>query len=91
MVGAIFEGIGVSVGSYVGGLAMENLGGSKTFEIFAIFAFTCFAVHVIIQAILNKTAGSYGKQDETNPPNLTDKLNGGTDTEEDFNDVLRKE
>ncbi|CAO1428232.1 unnamed protein product [Diamesa hyperborea] len=36
LVGAVFEGIGVSMGSLIGGLLMQNIGGSATFKLFSI-------------------------------------------------------
>jgi hypothetical protein len=62
LVGAVFEGIGVSIGSYLGGQSMQNFGSSKTFEYFAYGAFAAFIIHVILQYLMNKCLGPFGKK-----------------------------
>lgn len=62
MVGAVFEGIGVSTGSYIGGMLMESVQGSQTFRIFSYGAFIFFALHVSVQWLLTKIDGPYGKK-----------------------------
>jgi hypothetical protein len=62
LVGAVFEGIGVSTGSYIGGKLMERIQGSATFRIFSYGAFIFFAAHVFIQWALTKLIGPYGKK-----------------------------
>uniref|UniRef100_A0A224XLK4 Putative transporter n=1 Tax=Panstrongylus lignarius TaxID=156445 RepID=A0A224XLK4_9HEMI len=49
LVGAVFEGIGVSLGSFIGGLLIHHYSGSKTFLVFGIGALICALVHFIVQ------------------------------------------
>ena len=58
----MFEGIGVSMGSLIGGLLMKSIGGSATFKLFSIAAFICFIGHVLIQWLLTRISGPYGKK-----------------------------
>ena len=62
LVGAVFEGIGVSMGSLIGGILMQNIGGSGTFRLFSVAAFFCFISHVFIQWLLTRISGPYGKK-----------------------------
>lgn len=41
---------------------MENLQGSMTFRIFSIGAFAFFGLHVVVQWLLTKFTGPYGKK-----------------------------
>lgn len=66
LVGAVFEGIGVSTGSYIGGLMMERFQGSTTFRIFSFGAFAFFGIHVMVQWLLTKFTGPYGKKSTMN-------------------------
>lgn len=54
LVGAIFEGVGVSIGSFVGGLLFESIGGSETFRIYGIVALVACLIHIIVQLLLQK-------------------------------------
>ncbi|XP_023160958.2 major facilitator superfamily domain-containing protein 6 isoform X2 [Drosophila hydei] len=54
LVGAIFEGIGVSMGSQIGGQLFDAVGARITFEIFGIGAFIMFVVHVCVQIYLQR-------------------------------------
>ncbi|XP_073973876.1 sugar baby transporter isoform X3 [Rhodnius prolixus] len=54
LVGAVFEGIGVSLGSFIGGLLINHYSGSKTFLIFGIGALTCALVHFFVQYFLSR-------------------------------------
>ncbi|XP_046996943.1 major facilitator superfamily domain-containing protein 6 isoform X1 [Schistocerca americana] len=49
LVGASFEGIGVSIGSLIGGVLIDQYGGADTFLIFGIGSLICFVLHVIVQ------------------------------------------
>lgn len=84
LVGAIFEGVGVSTGSFIGGYMMQHMGGSYTFRIFGIVALVLFAVHVIVQKLIVKCACTSGKkvnggkaigEGDDNPQN--EQFNGG--------------
>nr|CAH7760399.1 unnamed protein product [Callosobruchus chinensis] len=52
MVGAVFEGIGVSLGSTVAGLSYNTYGGSLTFRYFGFSSFILCIVHVAAQYII---------------------------------------
>lgn len=56
LVGAVFEGIGVAAGSFIGGHLMESIGGSLTFRVFGVAALVLCVVHVIVQKLLEKCA-----------------------------------
>uniref|UniRef100_A0A1I8PHP6 Major facilitator superfamily associated domain-containing protein n=1 Tax=Stomoxys calcitrans TaxID=35570 RepID=A0A1I8PHP6_STOCA len=58
LVGAIFEGIGVSVGSLIAGYLFDAIGGGHTFEIFGVAAFVAFIVHVCVQMYLQRHQSS---------------------------------
>lgn len=62
LVGAVFEGIGVSTGSFVGGYLMENYGGSKAFEYYSYAFVIFFLLHISIQWILTQLFGPFGKK-----------------------------
>ena len=94
LVGAVFEGIGVSVGSLIGGFLMESVGGSMTFRYFSYAAGCCFAAHVLVQALLNKITGTaYGKKtyDEENKTTERVEINAveykSSDEGDEFKDV----
>ncbi|CAH1968392.1 unnamed protein product [Acanthoscelides obtectus] len=52
MVGAVFEGIGVSLGSTVAGLSYRSYGGSLTFRYFGFSSFILCIIHVAAQYII---------------------------------------
>ncbi|XP_017095251.2 major facilitator superfamily domain-containing protein 6 isoform X1 [Drosophila bipectinata] len=58
LVGAIFEGVGVSMGSLIGGLLFESVSARTTFEIFGIGAFILFVVHVCVQMYLQRNGST---------------------------------
>lgn len=70
----MFEGVGVSTGSLIGGKLMENLQGSTTFRIFSYGAFLFFGLHVLVQWLLTKITGPYGKKTTTNVDGDADKI-----------------
>lgn len=51
MVGASYEGIGVSLGSFLGGLFYSQYGGALTFRIFGVAAFIVCGLHCIVNVI----------------------------------------
>uniref|UniRef100_A0A1A9WH56 Major facilitator superfamily associated domain-containing protein n=1 Tax=Glossina brevipalpis TaxID=37001 RepID=A0A1A9WH56_9MUSC len=78
LVGAIFEGIGVSTGSFIGGLLFDSVGGGHTFEIFGVSFFIAFIVHFCVQKYLQRhqSSDTNGKQStEQNPKDSTNNLN----------------
>lgn len=58
------------MGSLVGGILFQSVGGGHTFEIFGIAAFIAFVVHVCLQMFLQRSAvvGS-GSQNGKNTSN----------------------
>lgn len=54
LVGAVFEGVGVSLGSLLAGNLFFKVGGSKTFRYFGTGALILFVVHVAIQFAMEK-------------------------------------
>lgn len=65
LVGASFEGIGVSIGSLIGGVLIDQYGGADTFLIFGIGALICFVLHVIIQFRLGEKSHPLPEIDTT--------------------------
>lgn len=61
LVGAIFEGIGVSTGSFICGYLMDELGGSITFRIFGVTAICLSIVHFFVQRFLDNFSTRHGK------------------------------
>nr|CAD7196918.1 unnamed protein product [Timema douglasi] len=55
LVGAIFEGVGVSLGSLIGGTLYDQQGGSFTFRMFGIGSLVLCLLHFIIQRLLGKS------------------------------------
>ncbi|XP_034480769.1 major facilitator superfamily domain-containing protein 6 isoform X2 [Drosophila innubila] len=54
LVGAIFEGVGVSMGSQIAGQLFAAVSARTTFEIFGIGAFIIFIIHVCVQMYLQR-------------------------------------
>lgn len=52
--GAVFEGIGVSVGSFLGGILYKNYGGAMTFRIFGIGSLIACLIHALVQYLLTR-------------------------------------
>ncbi|XP_072383960.1 major facilitator superfamily domain-containing protein 6-like isoform X2 [Diabrotica undecimpunctata] len=53
LVGAVYDGIGLSMGSLVGGIFYKNYGGINTFKYFSYFALTVTVCHIFIQLIIS--------------------------------------
>lgn len=87
--GAVFEGVGVSLGSLIAGLLFNNIGGSATFRLFGMGAMICLVVHVIVQKVYARFAGSFGKAgsgtDAQQRPNKVVYI-AGSDTNGQAND-----
>ncbi|KAL1117183.1 hypothetical protein AAG570_004510 [Ranatra chinensis] len=66
LVGALFEGVGVSIGSFLAGLAFDNMEGSSVFCIFGIGALVCCFLHSIIQYIIHKRSPPLPTSNEGN-------------------------
>lgn len=56
LVGAVFEGVGVSMGSFIGGSLYDSYGGPLTFRIFGIAALIACLVHVAVQWLLHRSS-----------------------------------
>lgn len=67
LVGAVFEGIGVSSGSFICGYLMNIYGGSVTFRIFGVSAICLSFVHYFVQKFLDTYAARHGKHTNTMP------------------------
>lgn len=61
LVGAIFEGVGVSTGSFIGGIMFERVGGSSTFRIYGISVLVFCVVHIGIQQLIQRYSNVNGK------------------------------
>lgn len=64
LVGAIFEGIGVSSGSLLGGYLMKAYGGSITFRVFGIAAICLSFVHHFVNRFIDEFLSKHGKIDD---------------------------
>lgn len=53
-VGAVFEGVGVSLGSLLGGVLYDKLLGATTFRIYGIFSLVLFLTHFLVQLVMGK-------------------------------------
>ncbi|XP_063373911.1 major facilitator superfamily domain-containing protein 6 [Cydia amplana] len=59
LTGAIFEGVGTSLGSFIGGLLYDQYGSWKTFLWFGIGSLVFCVVHVTVQCLVkDRTAGT---------------------------------
>lgn len=61
LVGAIFEGVGVSTGSFIGGIMFERVGGSSTFRIYGICVLVFCVIHIGLQKMLQRYSNVNGK------------------------------
>ncbi|XP_028136371.1 major facilitator superfamily domain-containing protein 6-like isoform X2 [Diabrotica virgifera virgifera] len=52
LVGAVYDGIGLSMGSLVGGIFYKNYGGINTFKYFSYFALTVTVCHMFVQCFI---------------------------------------
>uniref|UniRef100_A0A1B0CQH6 Major facilitator superfamily associated domain-containing protein n=1 Tax=Lutzomyia longipalpis TaxID=7200 RepID=A0A1B0CQH6_LUTLO len=49
--GAVFEGVGVSMGSLIAGISFDKIGGSLTFRWFGLGALVLLVVHVVVRRL----------------------------------------
>ncbi|XP_068633079.1 uncharacterized protein Sugb [Battus philenor] len=54
LVGAVFEGVGTSLGSFIGGRMYEAYGGANTFRWFGVGALVCCACHALVQHLIKE-------------------------------------
>ncbi|XP_072930652.1 uncharacterized protein Sugb [Epargyreus clarus] len=62
LVGAIFEGVGTSLGNFIGGHLYDTYGGWNTFRWFGIGALIASIVHVVVQYVLKDKNTHVGLQ-----------------------------
>ncbi|EAT36448.1 AAEL011465-PA [Aedes aegypti] len=74
LVGAVFEGVGVSLGSLLAGNLFFKIGGSKTFRWFGTGALILFVVHVVIQFVMDKLGSRDTRIAYTTPENALHHL-----------------
>lgn len=74
LVGAIFEGIGVSAGSFIAGNLFASVGGSLTFRYYGIMSLVFFVIHVVVQKLMAKYSRGSGKDIEVTS-NKSEELN----------------
>lgn len=77
LVGAVFEGIGVSCGSLLAGNLFNQVGGGQTFRWFGVAALVLFAVHVVIQWVVDRFAAR-GKQLQQHHSQAEEKVAGNS-------------
>lgn len=58
LVGAVFEGVGVSLGSFIGGILYHEYGGPWTFRFFGVCALVCCLVHAGVQFVIARLCSS---------------------------------
>ncbi|KAJ9601320.1 hypothetical protein L9F63_000542 [Diploptera punctata] len=59
IIGAIFEGVGVSLGSLLGGVLYDTYGGAQTFLAVGVASFIAFLLHVLVQSLLTCSSRFY--------------------------------
>lgn len=63
LVGAVFEGMGISLGSLIGGVLYDKLGGALTFRVFGVASLFACAIHFLLQWLLERRSSQdQGKQ-----------------------------
>ncbi|XP_063837485.1 major facilitator superfamily domain-containing protein 6 [Ostrinia nubilalis] len=66
LVGAVFEGVGTSLGSFIGGRLYETYGGKNTFQWFGISSLVFGVIHMAVQYVMRHRPGHVGfRQDYT--------------------------
>lgn len=81
LVGAIFEGIGVSCGSFVCGYLMNEFGGSITFRIFGVGAICLSFIHYFVQRFMDQFSNKHGKTLNITQNNSTVQSNDNSTTQ----------
>ncbi|XP_059612922.1 major facilitator superfamily domain-containing protein 6 isoform X2 [Phlebotomus argentipes] len=66
LVGAVFEGVGVSMGSLIAGILFAKIGGSLTFRYFGLGALLLLVLHVIVRRIHDRFAPKFGPRKKVN-------------------------
>uniref|UniRef100_A0A1L8DEU6 Putative transporter n=2 Tax=Nyssomyia neivai TaxID=330878 RepID=A0A1L8DEU6_9DIPT len=59
LVGAVFEGIGVSMGSFIAGISFEKIGGSLTFRWFGLGALGLLVIHILVRRLHDRYAPKF--------------------------------
>lgn len=65
MFGAVFEGVGVSLGSFIAGYFFEIFGGPITFRIFGVGSLIMFLVHHFVQYVISQRGSKQGGSKES--------------------------
>jgi hypothetical protein len=50
----VFEGIGVSVGSLLGGVLFDKFQGATTFRMYGIVSLVLFGLHFMVQCVIGR-------------------------------------
>lgn len=56
LVGAVFEGVGISLGSLVGGVLYDGFGGAATFRTFGIASLIACVIHAGVQWLMEQNS-----------------------------------
>ncbi|KAJ4443502.1 hypothetical protein ANN_05174, partial [Periplaneta americana] len=56
VVGAMFEGVGLSLGGLLGGVLYDRYGGALTFQMFGVTSFIIFILHVFVQHLMTTSS-----------------------------------
>lgn len=72
MVGAVFEGVGTSLGSFVGGIMYGKYGGSFTFRMYGCMALLGCLINIVIAVCKNfrKSSPEEGTENVENIENI---------------------
>ncbi|GLH07933.1 uncharacterized protein GBIM_13312 [Gryllus bimaculatus] len=62
LVGALFEGVGVSLGSLLGGVLFDSYGGHTTFLVYGLGSLVMFVLHIIVQYYLSSKNSNISKE-----------------------------
>lgn len=81
LVGAVFEGVGVALGSLIAGHLFKKVGGSLTFRYFGLAALALFVAHVLIQFLAERfiTRGKQSNEKVASNSMLKEAPRGGKD------------
>lgn len=74
LVGAVFEGVGVSLGSLLAGNMFFRIGGSATFRWFGLGALMLFVAHVVVQFLMDKLSSRDTRIAYTTPEDALHQL-----------------
>ncbi|CAH0559127.1 unnamed protein product [Brassicogethes aeneus] len=58
------DGVGFAVGSFIGGILFQYIGGQKTLQVFSVFGVMCSIVHLVLHKTVLATGKSETKEDD---------------------------